>query len=347
MSTNKLNLANGEAYLLTDKLYRKYFSQIDVEEGFLLLSNNPTYFVDARYFGAVKEKLFNSHIRCELFENIKTISAQLKKQNIKKLYLDFESTTLSENETYKSFGVVLENGTPSLQKVREIKSPQEIENIKKACKIIEDAVNSATEICKKGITEKEVANFIKNKIIESGAEDLSFETIVAFGKNSAIPHHQTGSAVLQENQVILIDAGCKVNGYCSDITRTFFFGKPDNQFLNCYNAVEKANELAIENIKCEMPLKDGDKIARQFLEQKSLGEFFTHSLGHGVGLNVHEQPRLSKNAQGVFKNDMVFTIEPGVYLYGKFGIRIEDTVLLNNGIVERLFSDSKELKIIK
>ena len=138
-----------------------------------------------------------------------------------------------------------------------------------------------------------------------------------------------------------------VNGYCSDITRTYFYGKPNEKFLTCYNSVKDANLLALDKIKEGMEVSFADSIAREYLESKGLKEYFTHSLGHGVGLAIHEQPYLSKKGVGTFQENMAFTIEPGVYFDGEFGIRIEDTAILKNSKAQRLYSDSKELIVIQ
>ena len=343
----KLNLQSGEGYLLTDKLYRKYFSGIDVDEGYLLISDTVTYFIDARYFSAVKEKLDGSPIKCALFENIDSIKRQIQAQNLTTIYLDYESTTLAQNEIYQTFNVWLKNGTDNLQKVRQIKNDFEIQSIEKACEIIQKVVNSVPNIVRPNITEKEIADYIEKQVILEGAEGLSFDTIVAFGKHAAVPHHQTGDTPLKENECILIDTGCVVNGYCSDITRTYFYGKPQEKFITCYNAVKESNQIAFDSIEKGSKLFDADNIARQYLDKFRLKEYFTHSLGHGVGLAIHEQPYLSKKATGVFEENMVFTIEPGVYFDGEFGIRIEDTVAIKDGKPKRLYSDSKELIVIQ
>ena len=180
-----------------------------------------------------------------------------------------------------------------------------------------------------------------------GAEDTAFDTIVAFGKNSAVPHHETGEAALVKNQVVLIDTGAKVNGYCSDITRTAFFGEPDDEFLNVYDAVLNANLKAESEICAGITSKAADKIARDKLKSRGYGEYFTHSLGHGVGLEIHEKPYLSPRSDETLSENAVFTVEPGVYIEGKFGIRIEDTCLMSGGRAVRLFSDGKELTVIE
>ena len=343
---NKLNLKNGEGYLLTDTLYIRYFTNLVISEGYLLVGSEIALFTDARYFSAVKEKLNGSDIKCLLYQGDFSIKEEIERQNLSTLFLDYESTTLAENARYKNFKVKLKNGTARLQKLREIKTEQEISNIKRACEIIETVLSQVKNIIKLGVTEEEIAEYIKTQVVKMGAEDIAFETIVAFGKHSAVPHHKTGKTRLKNNQCILIDTGAMVNGYRSDITRTYFFGKPTKEFVDNYNAVLKANLLALDYAKAGRSLKQVDALARDYLKDKGVGEYFTHSLGHGIGLAIHEQPRLSKNARGVLKENMAFTIEPGVYFDDKYGIRIEDTAIISNGKATRLYKDSKELIII-
>lgn len=346
MNNGILDILDGEGFLITDKINRKYFSGIDVDEGFFILSKTPTYLTDSRYFYAVKEKLKNTNISCLLYQDINSIKTELENQNIKKLYIDFDTTSLSEYNQYKNFGIELLDGK-DIKLKRAVKSEKEISYIKKACKIAENAVKTAFSNLKVGITEKQVKEILVNYMIKNGAEGESFDTIVAFSKNSAVPHHKTGNTKLKENSVVLIDTGCVYKGYCSDITRTAFFGTPSKEFLISYSAVLKANIKAEEQIKSGFSTIEADSIARNSLKYDGLDKYFTHSLGHGVGLEIHEHPYLSPKKESKLLDNMVFSIEPGIYFENKFGIRIEDTVCLINGKVERLFNDSKKLKIIK
>ena len=227
-----------------------------------------------------------------------------------------------------------------------IKSESELEKIKKACKITQKAFHTAIKQVKAGMTELELKDIIENLYYEFGADGIAFETIVAFGANGAVPHHQTGQTKLAENTCILVDMGCSVEGFCSDLTRTVFFGNPSEKFVDCYNAVLNANLLAEQKIQAGISTKQADAIARNYLKEKELDKYFTHSLGHGLGQNIHEYPTLSKKRNDKLEKGMVFTVEPGVYLDGEFGIRIEDSVLLTENGVERLFDDDKKLMIL-
>lgn len=342
----KVVLESGSALLITDRLSRKYFSGVDVAEGVVVIKDGVTVLTDSRYFYAVEKECNEVGVDCKLYVGFESIKELLVDMHVDNLYIDYNVTTLREYEQYKTFGIKLSDGANLIENARAIKTKEELDNIRKACQIIEKAYHSAIKQVRLGMSELELKNIIDNYAVEFGAEGSSFDTIVAFGENSAIPHHETGETLLTNNSVILIDTGCKVNGYCSDLTRTAFFGSPSKKFLDCYQAVLKANLIAEENIKDGTTCKQADAFARDHLKQHDLDVFFTHSLGHGLGLEVHEYPRLSPKGEGVLKNNIAFTVEPGVYFNGEFGIRIEDTVALIDGKLERMFSDDKKLIIL-
>lgn len=336
----------GKAFLLTDRLTRKYFCGVDVAEGILVITDHFTVFTDARYYSAAKVNFKSVGVKTHLLKNLSDVSEYLALEGVKELGVDYTKTTVKEFLDYEKFGFPIFDCSNDIENIKAIKSDEEIKNIERACCIVEKAYHSVIKTLKKGITERQVKDRLEELMTSFGAEGPSFDTIVAFGANSAVPHHETGDTVLQDNMVVLIDAGCKVNGYCSDITRTAFYGKPSAEFINCYNAVKTANEKAICSITDGTMAKDADAFARGYLCEQGFGEYFTHSLGHGVGQEIHEFPTVSFKSQATLKNGMVFTIEPGVYLDGKFGIRIEDTVILLDGKVKRLYSDDKELIIL-
>lgn len=336
----------GCAYLITDYLTRKYLTGVDIAEGYLVFTDKLTYFTDARYFGAAKPMLESFGICPMLFKDFSALAEFIKENGANKLLIDYSRVTVSEYKLYKSLGFKVGDCSSALEKMRAKKDGSELKNIKRACEIIEKAVETTFASVKVGVTELELKSVLEENIKLLGASGPSFDTIVAFGANSAVPHHVTGNTVLKENSCILIDAGAVYNGYCSDITRTAFFGVPNEKFIERYELVRRANESAIEKIKAGILTCEADGFARQVLEGAGYGEFFTHSLGHGVGLEIHEYPTLSPKRKAKLTNNMVFTIEPGLYFDGEYGIRIEDTVVLKNGRVKRLFNDSKQLKII-
>ena len=333
-------------YLVTDRYMRRYFSGIDVAEGLMLIGEKKIYFTDARYFYAAKSAM-PSDVDTRLYKCFDDVIAAVKECKAERVGLDYEHTTLYEYEKYKKLDAVLFDGTPDLIKKRYIKTEEEKGYIKKACEIAEKAYYAAIKTLKTGITEKQVREEIVRNIKKFGGEGESFETIVAFGANSAVPHHVTGDDVLYENMPVLVDMGALYNGYCSDLTRTAFYGIPGEKFKTCFNAVLEANLVAEEKISAGMKTFEADAISREILKKYGIEEYFTHSLGHGVGLEIHEFPALSPRTDEILKDGAVFTVEPGVYFDGEFGIRTEDTVVIEKGRTVRLFTDDKSLLVIK
>ncbi len=341
-----LDIEKGCALILTDRLNRKYVCGVDIAEGVVVVTDSVTAFTDARYFYAAEKSLKNYGVTCKLYKGIDTLENFIKENGVKKILVDYRTTTLREYEEYKSFNLEISDGAFIIEKARSIKDGFEIESTISACEIAQNAYHTAIKTVKEGVTELELKDKIESIMLGFGADEIAFDTIVAFGANSAVPHHQTGETKLEKDTVILVDMGCKVNGYCSDLTRTAFFGKPSKKFTDCYEAVLRANLIAEEKIVSKVSCKTADSYAREYLKQKGLDEYFTHSLGHGLGLEVHEYPTLSPRSDVMLDDGMIFTIEPGTYFDGQFGIRIEDTVILKNGKLERLFTDDKNLMIL-
>lgn len=233
---------------------------------------------------------------------------------------------------------------------REIKEDEEIELIKKACLIGDEAFSRILKRIKQGITEKELAYRLESLIYKLGGEP-SFKTIIAFGKNSAYPHHQVGETVLKYGDQILMDFGVKFEGYCSDMTRTIFFGKPNPRQRKLYETVlfsqQKAIDYIISQLKDSKKIKAKkvDRIAREYIIQKGFPDI-PHSLGHGIGLEVHEHPYLSPKSKEILKRGTVFSIEPGIYFPGFGGVRIEDLFVMEDGGLKNLTNSPKELIVI-
>ena len=213
---------------------------------------------------------------------------------------------------------------------RVIKDPYEQNMISEAAKIADAAFSKMLDHISPGMTEKQVARLLDNLMIELGAEGPSFETIVAAGPNAARPHHEPTDKPVQEGEPIIVDMGAFYRGYCSDMTRTFCLGKPDSKFEEVYNIVLEAHNTARSAIRAGLDGGEIDAIARGIIDQAGYGEAFTHSLGHGVGLEVHEKPSLRKNSEDVLQEGMVVTVEPGIYISGWGGARIESLVLVDN-----------------
>ena len=342
-----LNLVDAEAVYTACEYQMRYITGFAAENGAVVVDKDGvTLYTDSRYIEAA-EKLFAGTDVTPTLWNGKTLKDLLEKY--KTVAISFDETSHAHYLKLQEVGVELVNADEAFKKAMTVKNDWELSCIQKACEIAEDAFNALLPEIKEGMTETEVAALLEYKMRALGAEGLSFPTIVAFGAHAAIPHHETGVTKLQFGDEILIDFGCRVNGYCADITRTFLFGDDGKheEFKKAHAHVLKAHELAKEKIVAGMTGKEADAIARDYLKEQGYGELFTHSLGHGIGLNVHEFPGVSPRSESVLENGMVFSDEPGVYVAGEYGIRIEDTVTLKDGkVVSFMGKTTRELIVL-
>ena len=220
-------------------------------------------------------------------------------------------------------------GTSNLvENIRAVKDAHELTMLQSVIDISDKAMETVIPTLQAGQTEREISWMMEKAMREFGADSLSFDTIVASGPNGAMPHHRAGDRPVQEGEPIVIDMGAKLNGYCSDITRTVCIGQPDDQFRKIYNIVLGAQLTAISTLKPSLNGEEADNLARNVLDEAGYKKYFGHSLGHGIGLAVHEFPRVGPTSPDVLEPSMVFSVEPGIYLSGWGGVRIEDLVVL-------------------
>lgn len=221
--------------------------------------------------------------------------------------------------------------TGMVEQLRSIKEPEELILITKAVELADAVFERAKGLIHPGMTEKEAAWEIEKNLRQEGSEGVPFEIIVASGSNSALPHARPTEKAICSGEPVLIDMGARINGYCSDLSRTLFLGKANETFQKIYSIVFKAQATAIEGTKSGMAASQADQLARRAIEQAGYADAFGHGLGHGVGLAVHESPRLGLSSSDSLVDGMVFTVEPGIYLPGQGGVRIEDITVLENG----------------
>lgn len=219
---------------------------------------------------------------------------------------------------------------------RMIKDQDEILQISQACHITHQSCLETFKKLKENMTEQELAHVLENLFYENGARKVAFETIVAFGEHSSYPHHVVTMKKLKKNSPVLMDLGCMVNGYRSDLTRTSVFGKITPQFHKIYEIVKKAQAEGISLVQHGISAGHVDAACRDFIAKAGFADFFIHGTGHGVGLEIHEPPRLGMGSKEILKEGMVVTVEPGIYLPGEFGVRIEDTLLVKKNGCEVL-----------
>ncbi|WP_245846035.1 M24 family metallopeptidase [Longibacter salinarum] len=228
-----------------------------------------------------------------------------------------------------------------------VKSEDEVEAIAAAQRLTDGVFKDLLHLIQPGMTEKEVAAEIVYRHMKGGAEKMSFDPIVASGPNGALPHARPTDRVLQKGELVVIDMGCFLNGYASDMTRTIAIGAPDEEMKQAYAAVLEAQEAALQVARSGMQASELDAVARDVLASHDLADAFTHSLGHGLGLQIHEWPRVSRNSDSELSEGVVITIEPGVYIPGRFGIRIEDIVVIEEEGCRNLTTSPKDLKQIE
>lgn len=305
-----------------------YFTKTSQITGILLLNKNTTLFSSPLEISIAEERSQIKNIKKldkNIFKNIKELKP-------KKIGIDKSFTNLNQFKNIKSKlkNIKFIDISPQIQKFRLIKTEEEISLIKKSCNFADLLINESINQIKKTKTELELKKFIEKKVIELNLEQ-SFTPIVASFVNSKNPHHISNNTKLKRFTVI--DLGVKYKNYCSDITRTIFIGKPNKKDIEFYNKVLQTQEYCInKNLR--------PKKLHQYA-QKSLGKFFTHSLGHGIGLEVHENPQISSLSKDKFDDNLVFTLEPGYY--NKFGIRIEDVLFYKNNKKIPLTNSPKEL----
>ncbi|MBI4199829.1 MAG: aminopeptidase P family protein [Chloroflexi bacterium] len=239
-------------------------------------------------------------------------------------------------------GVRLVATTGMVEGLRALKDPEELRLLQRAIDIADQAMDRVVPAIRPGDTEAQVAWRLEVAMRELGAEGPSFDTIVASGPNGALPHHRAGDRAIQEGEPVVVDMGARYQGYCSDLTRTFVVGPVDETFRRIYTTVLRAQEAALAQVRPGMTGAEADGLARKVIEEAGHGDHFGHSLGHGVGLAVHEHPRVGPNAPEPLRAGSVFTVEPGIYLSGWGGVRIEDVVLLG-ARVARPLSKAKKL----
>jgi Xaa-Pro aminopeptidase/Xaa-Pro dipeptidase len=326
----------------------RYLSGFTGSDGVLLVNSDETnLFVDGRY--TAQACLETNDLRTiEYRDKIEGIVQAIKKRKLKRVGFEADSITVG---MYNQLTRRIRQGvfvalTDELKLLRACKDEAEIALMKKAAEISSSSIRSLMDKIKPGFTEKEVALELEFEARRSGADGLAFEAIVAAGENAAFPHAKPTDRKIKKGDFVVIDFGVKYRGYCSDETCTIAFGKLTDRQKNAYQIVKDAHDQALAMIKENIHAADIDHCARSVFGKK-YGRYFVHGTGHGVGLEVHEAPRLATNSADILMPQMVVTVEPGLYIPGLWGIRIEDTVLVKKNSCEKFTKMDKELIIIE
>jgi len=312
-----------------------YLTEYSSRDSYLLVSQKQNiYFTDSRYVEEAKIKL-KRQAAIEIINGscFKAIARACLNLRLKRIGFEERHLAYAEYQKIKEHLNKKAELAPThsiIEELRQTKDAEELKKIEEAVKITAKALKFASEFIASGKKELEIAAELERFIRYHGATNSAFNIIVASGPNSSFPHHITSERKLRDNEPVLIDIGVDYLGYKSDLTRVFFLGKIDVLLRKIYNIVLEAQLLAIKGIKPGARISLIDRLARQHITQKGCGGYFGHSLGHGVGLEVHEDPHISAKEDSLLEPGMVFTVEPAVYLPKKFGIRIEDMVLVTD-----------------
>lgn len=320
-------------------------------EGLLIVAPGLRAIVtDFRYTEQAEQQApdYTVHMTTATVTHAQTAAALVKAAGIQTLSFEDDEVTVSGFAALQEAmaGVTFVPQGKIVEKLRVIKDAGEIELIRKACVIADKAFEYMLGVLKPGMTELDVRLELENALYRNGAEKLAFDTIIASGPNGALPHAIPGNRKLENGDMITMDFGARYGGYCSDTTRTVALGSLDAEKLKVYETVLEAQLRALDAIKPGAACREVDHVARAYINGQGFEGRFGHGLGHSLGLDVHEDPRFSTTSDAVLEEGIVITDEPGIYIPGAYGCRIEDTVLVTKDGVERLTTSSKELVIL-
>jgi len=337
-----------EALLVQRPENRRYLSGFTGSNGILLVTRGEAVFLtDSRYTKQAADQC--PHCRVVEFKNLHdSIRAELAAKGIKRLGFEKEVVTFAQYQQYQEAfqGVELIPSSGLIEDLREIKEEGELLVLREAAKIADDAFAHIVGVMRPGLTERAVSLELEVFMRKQGAQSSSFEIIVASGRRSALPHGKASDKVLEAGDFVTLDFGAYYQGYCSDLTRTVVLGQPTDKQREIYEIVLQAQSHAVANIKPGMTGVEADALARDIIAARGYGEQFGHTLGHGIGLAVHEAPSLSMRNHGALRPGMVVTVEPGIYIPDWGGVRIEDDIVITDRGNDVLTHATKELLIL-
>lgn len=343
----KLQEKGYDAAILTDEVTQHWASGFAFTDGLVLVTERETLLLtDPRYIEAARSGVY-ADVRAVLAEKTMLGSAAdaLREQGVKTLCYDGKRTTVSQlHGMEEAFGgMTLREETGLCDALRKIKSPKEIESIRIAQSITDAAFTHICSVLHVGMTESEVAAELEYFMRRNGADGLAFETIAVSGKKSSLPHGVPGNVPLTENAFLTMDYGARYNGYCSDMTRTVVLGRASDEMKTVYQTVLNAQKAAIAAMRPGATGREVDTAARDLITAAGYGEYFGHGTGHSLGLEIHEGPNSNRRSEEAFVPFELQTSEPGIYLEGRFGVRIEDLLLVTENGCEDLTKSEKRL----
>ncbi len=338
----------SDAAIIASPENRRYLTGFSSTDGFLVVTENSSvFFTDNRYIEAAKNAI--TVCECRLLNHFsKDVGDFLKSKGITHIFTESDRLTLTQHKNFKKllpFASVSGSGKLDylIDNMRIVKTENEASDIIKAQRIAEEAFSDICDFISPGVTEREIGLRLDFYMLSHGAEALSFETIAISGKNTSMPHGVPSDKKVQPGDLITMDYGAVFNGYHSDMTRTVCLGNASAEQREIYNIVLNAQNNALSVLKPGLPCAEADRAARSVIEAAGYGYAFGHGTGHGVGIEIHELPNLSPRSKALLQAGNVVTIEPGIYLPGKFGVRIEDMAFITKDGYENLTKAPKVL----
>ncbi|WP_031543140.1 M24 family metallopeptidase [Mesoplasma photuris] len=342
---------NTDAMLLFSPQNRYWYSRFHSSMGYLIITKKASYlFLDGRYITAANNKkdLQNVDHVIHFGKNVyQEMNKILENDQVKSLGFESDWVMYKQFESFEQIFKNYEIKAIDTQFLRMEKEAWEIEQIQKACDITNKVFEEVIAWVKPGKTEIELARFVSDRFLANGADKLSFDTIVASGVNGSMPHAVPTNKVMNSGELVTLDMGCYYNGYCSDQTRTFALGDVSEELEKIYNVVYESQSLGISLVKAEKNAGDIHREVAKFIDDAGYGQYFDHGLGHGIGIEIHEDPYENALSNQILKENMAITVEPGIYIPGIGGVRIEDDLLVTKTGYEMLTSSKRELIKIK
>ena len=346
---SRLREENVDAFFSIHPPVNQYLSDFrGSTSGIIITQSEALFFCDFRYTEQAEKQVSGFTLEEINGSMISCLAERLNKLRCEKVRCEAEYLSVADMGAFKQiFQGELIPGKSITADLRMIKEKEEIDAIREALSLSESVLTDLLHNLHEGITERELAARFEYEFKCRGASGPSFNTIALFGERSSLPHGEPGDRPLHDGDIILLDFGCVLNGYCSDLTRTYVFGTICPEwFEEIYALVLAAQAEACAAVRPGMTGKDVDAVARDIISRGGYGSYFGHGLGHGVGIEVHESPRLNPRSEVILKPGMVITIEPGIYLPGKGGVRIEDVVVVTESGREILSNVSRDLKVL-
>ncbi|WP_414055027.1 M24 family metallopeptidase [Macrococcus equi] len=338
---------NLDAIIILSPYNRRYLSGFTGTSGALVIANKHKILVtDFRYTEQAASQAKDFQIVKQSKSLLDEIQKVILSHGFKTIGFEGDLISYQDHQSLLNEEYELINVAGEIESIRMIKDPYEIDIIQRAADIADETFDYILKITRPGMTEMQLNNMMEMKMRELGATSSSFDTIVASGIRGALPHGVASEKVIQSGEMITFDYGALYNGYVSDITRTIAVGQPKEEMIEIYNIVLESQLKALNDIQIGMSGVEADKIARDIIASHGYGEQFGHSLGHGIGLEVHEGPMLSAKSPHILEENMCVTLEPGIYVEGLGGVRIEDDVLVTKNGLKRFTQSTKDLIIL-